>query len=157
MSVPANLQNHTLNFIMVNSLQVRNALSDIAKKEGIDESPQSIFAFLIERVRANLHVVLCMSPVGEPFRYVVLAYKNCLNNEHLILEKGVIEIDTAYLDIMKTGPCHEYPLKPHFCTAKLGYAGVYLFFLFLLQNIDCGYSLEPPRRGGSNVYPQAMF
>ena len=22
-------------------------------------------------------------------------------------------------------------------------AGVYLFFLFLLQNIDCGYSLEP--------------
>ena len=29
--------------------------------------------------------------------------------------------------------------------AKLGYAGVYLFFLFLLQNIDCGYSLEPPR------------
>ena len=25
------------------------------------------------------------------------------------------------------------------------------------QNIDCGYSLEPPRRGGSNVYPQSMF
>ena len=25
------------------------------------------------------------------------------------------------------------------------------------QNIDCGYSLEPPRRGGSNEYPQAMF
>ena len=21
------------------------------------------------------------------------------------------------------------------------------------QNIDCGYSLEPPRRGGSNEYP----
>ena len=25
------------------------------------------------------------------------------------------------------------------------------------QNIDFGYSLEPPRRGGSNVYPQSMF
>ena len=25
------------------------------------------------------------------------------------------------------------------------------------QNIDCGYSLEPPRRGGSNAYPQSMF
>ena len=37
------------------------------------------------------------------------------------------------------------PLKPHFYIAKLGYAGVYLFFLFLLQNIDCGYWLEPPR------------
>ena len=31
------------------------------------------------------------------------------------------------------------------------------FFLFLLQNIDCGYSLEPPHRGGSNEYPQSMF
>ena len=25
------------------------------------------------------------------------------------------------------------------------------------QNIYCGYSLEPPRRGGSNEYPQSMF
>ena len=25
------------------------------------------------------------------------------------------------------------------------------------QNIDCGYSLEPPRRGGSNAYPQSML
>ena len=48
-------------------------------------------------------------------------------------------------------------LIPHFYIVKLGYAGVYVFFLFLLQNIDSGYSLEPPRRGGSNVYPQSMF
>ena len=25
------------------------------------------------------------------------------------------------------------------------------------QNINCGYSLEPPRLGGSNEYPQCMF
>ena len=25
------------------------------------------------------------------------------------------------------------------------------------QNIDCRYSLEPPRRDGSNEYPQSMF
>ena len=55
--------------------------------------------------------------------------------------------------IRKTCPCN----VPHFYIEKLGYAGVYLFFLFLLQNIDCGYSLESPRRGGSNVYPQSMF
>ena len=24
-------------------------------------------------------------------------------------------------------------------------------------NIDCGYSLEPSRRDGSNEYPQSMF
>ena len=59
--------------------------------------------------------------------------------------------------IMKTSPCNVYPREPHFYIAKLGYAGVHLFFLFLLQNIDCGYSLEPPHRGGSNVYPQSLF
>ena len=25
------------------------------------------------------------------------------------------------------------------------------------HNIDCGYLLEPPRRGGSNEYPQSIF
>ena len=25
------------------------------------------------------------------------------------------------------------------------------------QNIDCGYSLEPPRRDGSNEYPQSIY
>ena len=32
-----------------------------------------------------------------------------------------------------------------------------IFFLISAQDIDCGYSLEPPRRGGSNEYPQSMF
>ena len=31
-----------------------------------------------------------------------------------------------------------------------------IFFIFLLET-DCGYTLEPPRRGGSNEYPQSMF
>ena len=30
-------------------------------------------------------------------------------------------------------------------------------FLIFAQNIDCGYTLEPPRRGDSNEYPQSMF
>ena len=31
------------------------------------------------------------------------------------------------------------------------------YFHISAQNIDCGYSLEPPRRGGSNEYAQSMF
>ena len=33
------------------------------------------------------------------------------------------------------------------------------FYIFLIfaPNIDCGYTLEPPWRGGSNEYPQSMF
>ena len=49
------------------------------------------------------------------------------------------------------------PLKPHFYIVKLGFPGVYIIFLISAQNIDCGYSLEPPRQGGSNEYPQSMF
>ena len=55
------------------------------------------------------------------------------------------------INIRKTCPCNEYPLKTHFYIVKLGYAGVYLFFLFLLQNIDCGYSLELPQNAASHL------
>ena len=34
---------------------------------------------------------------------------------------------------------------------------ILIFFLIFAQNIDCGYTLEPPRRGSSNEYPQSMF
>ena len=33
----------------------------------------------------------------------------------------------------------------------------YDIFHISAQNIDCGYLLEPPRRGGSNEYSQSMF
>ena len=59
--------------------------------------------------------------------------------------------------ITKTRLYNFDPLKPHFYIVKLGFTGVYIIFLMLLKNIDCGYSLEPPRRGGSNKYPQSMF
>ena len=48
------------------------------------------------------------------------------------------------LAITQTCPCNEDPFTPHFYIVKLGFTGVYIFFLFLLQNIDCGYPLEPP-------------
>ena len=49
------------------------------------------------------------------------------------------------------------PLKPHFYIVKLGFTGEYIIFLISAQNIDCGYSLEPPRRGGSNEYHNLCF
>ena len=60
-------------------------------------------------------------------------------------------------NITKTCLYNVDPLKPHFYIVKLGFTGVYIIFHISAQNIDCGYSLEPPRRGGSNEYPQSMF
>ena len=61
--------------------------------------------------------------------------------------------DHAYSNILKiSSPKTEnFPIKTcfvFFC---------FVFFHISAQNIDCGYSLEPPRRGGSNEYPQSMF
>ena len=65
--------------------------------------------------------------------------------------------ESGALDITKTYLYNFEPLKPHFYIVKLGFTGVYIIFIISAQNIDCGYSLEPPRRGGSNEYPQSMF
>ena len=53
-------------------------------------------------------------------------------------------------NITKTYLYNSDPLKPHFYIVNWGLQGYTLFFLFLLKNIDCGYTLEPPRKGGSN-------
>ena len=57
----------------------------------------------------------------------------------------ILIVHVSYLYIRITCPCNEHPLTPHFYIEKVGFNRVYIFFLFLLQNIDCGYSLEPPR------------
>ena len=61
------------------------------------------------------------------------------------------------MNITKTCLYNVDPLKPHFYTVKLGFTGVYIIFLISAQNIDCGYSLERPHRGGSNEYHNLCF
>ena len=51
-----------------------------------------------------------------------------------ISEQQMFQIYSPKKEIIrKTCPCNEYPFIPYFRIVKLGYAGVYLFFLFLLQ------------------------
>ena len=38
-----------------------------------------------------------------------------------------------------------------------GYYSCGAFIHISAQNINYGYTLEPPCRGGSNEYPQSMF
>ena len=64
---------------------------------------------------------------------------------------------TVWSAVTKTYLYDFDPLKPHFYIVKLGFTWVYVVFLISAQNIDCEYSLEPPRRGGSNKYTQFMF
>ena len=69
----------------------------------------------------------------------------------------VVAKDISNAFITKTYLYNFDPLKPHFYIVKLGFTGVYIIFLISAHNIDCGYSLELPRQGGSNEYPQSVF
>ena len=48
------------------------------------------------------------------------------------------------ISITKTCLNNFDPLKHYFYIVKLEFAGVYIIDLISAQNIDCGYSLEPP-------------
>ena len=51
----------------------------------------------------------------------------------------------------------QYTEKKFGCKNENFHWKFFYIFLICAQNIDCGYTLEPPRRGGSNEYPQSMF
>ena len=60
------------------------------------------------------------------------------------------------VSIMKTCPCNKqifFTFKNRKCSVEKKND----YFLFFAQNIDCGYKVEPPRRGGYNEYLQSMF
>uniref|UniRef100_A0A3P8VG82 Dynein axonemal heavy chain 7 n=1 Tax=Cynoglossus semilaevis TaxID=244447 RepID=A0A3P8VG82_CYNSE len=53
----------------------------IARMEGkkIDSSPLSLYNFFIDRVKANLHIVLAMSPIGDAFRNRLRMFPSLIN------------------------------------------------------------------------------
>ena len=81
--------------------------------------------------------------------YVHVKYINIHNNIIIII---IVIIITFVLSLLflsyrlltkvssrKTRLYKFDPLKPHFYIVKLGFTGIYIFFLISTQNIDCGY------------------
>ncbi|XP_069776189.1 dynein axonemal heavy chain 2 isoform X3 [Narcine bancroftii] len=68
------------NLFKVDELEeIKNALLEETKNESIPETNEGIINFFMGRVRSNLHVVLCMSPIGDPFRNRVRQYPALVN------------------------------------------------------------------------------
>ena len=59
--------------------------------------------------------------------------------------------------ITKNMPIQIYWEFYHQKTKTFRWKTLDIFFYIFAQNIDCGYSLEPPQQGSSNAYPQSMF
>ena len=58
--------------------------------------------------------------------------------------------------LRKTCPCNKQRFFVAFKIDHCHLKKIYIFLIFA-QNIDCWYTLEPPRRGGSNENPQFIF
>jgi dynein heavy chain len=56
-----------------------SSLRGEAKANGILDTPDEMLKFLIERVRANLHIALCFSPVGDTFRVRARRFPGLVN------------------------------------------------------------------------------
>ncbi|MEQ2171619.1 hypothetical protein GOODEAATRI_012705 [Goodea atripinnis] len=86
---------------------VCNALSEFARKDKVAETPDSLFSYLIERVRNNLHIVFCMSPVGELFRKVASIFVTTHQSVAQVSQRMKVELKrnnyvtpTNYLELV---------------------------------------------------------
>lgn len=59
--------------------QIKNKLTKEATRLGRIPTTETIYALLIERSRANMHVVVCMSPIGDAFRNRLRQYPALIN------------------------------------------------------------------------------
>ena len=102
---------------------------------------------------------------------VVLSVVAPDDGEGFTVHFGVIILEvasvTCHKSLTPTGPViagvrspsrnHTYIILTPLIIVKLGFTEVYIIFPISAQKHRLLYSLEPPRRGGPNEYPQSMF
>lgn len=78
---PYNTANNCLKVRSTSFTNVLNSYSVFFSLQGrkIDATPLAMYNFFIERVRANLHVVLAMSPIGDAFRSRMRMFPSLIN------------------------------------------------------------------------------
>ncbi|KAI5104428.1 dynein heavy chain 2, axonemal isoform X1 [Silurus meridionalis] len=88
--------------------EIQSALSESASKDNVSETPDAMFNYLIERVRNNLHIVLCMSPVGDAFRNRIRQYPALVNCTTIDWfsdwpQDALLDVAERYLDGLTLG------------------------------------------------------
>ncbi|KAJ3195453.1 Dynein heavy chain 2, axonemal [Irineochytrium annulatum] len=87
--------------------EIKQSLT-VAGKDRPSESGDPLYEFFIERVRSNLHVVLCMSPVGDAFRNRLRMFPSLVNCTTIDWfsewpEDALTEVALKYLDNVDLG------------------------------------------------------
>lgn len=57
-----------------------NSVRSEVKAAGIVDTNENVWDFFIEKVRRNLHICLCFSPVGDAFRVRARKFPALVNN-----------------------------------------------------------------------------
>ncbi|CAG9464970.1 unnamed protein product [Pedinophyceae sp. YPF-701] len=88
--------------------KVLNDLREICDQLGLPVSRDAIWAFFIKRVRDNLHLVLCMSPVGDAFRSRCRQFPSLISCTTIDWfskwpEEALISVSTQFLENLDLG------------------------------------------------------
>ena len=105
--------------------------------KGTEPTPAKLFAFFVERVRANLHLVLCFSPIGDKFRQRARQFPG-LTNECTVdwylpwPPEALVDVARLYLgelELVGTAPETKQRLYEHVAaTHDAVRAGIDLYF-----------------------------
>ncbi|KAJ3115964.1 Dynein heavy chain 2, axonemal [Phlyctochytrium bullatum] len=88
--------------------EIKQAMSSLKNDKGIGDGPESAYELFLERVRTNLHIILCMSPVGDAFRNRLRMFPSIVNCTTIDWfsewpEDALTEVALKYLDGVDLG------------------------------------------------------
>ncbi|PZC72710.1 hypothetical protein B5X24_HaOG210724 [Helicoverpa armigera] len=112
---------------------IKSALEKPMKAANLMQTNEVVYLFLLERVRSNLHIVLCFSPIGEEFRNRIRQYPALINatTTNWFLEwprEALLEVAYRFLHGIKSAL--EKPMK----AANLMQTNE-VVYLFLLERV----------------------
>ena len=94
-------------------------LRNEAKAAGVHETPDALSEFFISRVRRNLHIVLCFSPVGDLFRVRARRFPGLVNSTSIdwfhawprealvsVAKKFIVSLDLGSVELMENVAQH---------------------------------------------------
>ena len=134
-----------IGYYILKSLAISVFISHFRKLRNKIDIIMNLLSFSVTSI---FHVILVEK---QPIKHHILSDCLTFNFRHRSEYKSFESVWRGLTEhrrehpIRITCPCNEHPLTPHFYIEKVGFTWVYIFFLLLLQNIDCGYSLEPPQ------------
>ena len=113
------------------------------------------FQYKMRQFLKNIPKYLVFLTYTKDFLGTQNEFESATVNEPSVFESLKFYCTFGYL--LPSSRKHTYIIIIIIYIAKLGFTGVYIIFPISAQKHSLWYSLEPPRRGGSNEYPQSMF